>query len=154
MPRPDNAAPFSYRDNPTVPAFDDTAPLAIMDGDCALCTTGARLIARFDRTGAVRFCRSQSPLGRGLLVHYGFDPDDPESWLYLEGGHARGSLDGIIAVARLMGPVGWPVLPFGLLSGTAQDWLYRRIARNRYRLFGKGDMCAVPDGKLRARLLE
>lgn len=34
-----------------------------------------------------------------------------------------------------------------------REWLYRRIARNRY-LFGKTDICAAPDPRLRARLLQ
>ena len=28
------------------------------------------------------------------------------------------------------------------------------IARNRYRVLGRTDMCAVPDARLRARLME
>jgi predicted DCC family thiol-disulfide oxidoreductase YuxK len=32
-------------------------------------------------------------------------------------------------------------------------WLYRRIARNRYAMFGRGDLCALPAPSLRARLI-
>lgn len=35
----------SYRDDPAVPTFDDTAPVAFMDGERALCAFGARMIA-------------------------------------------------------------------------------------------------------------
>jgi predicted DCC family thiol-disulfide oxidoreductase YuxK len=44
--------------------------------------------------------------------------------------------------------------PLRLLPRPAQDWLYRRLARNRYRLFGRTDICALPDPELRARLME
>ncbi len=144
----------SYRDDPAVPEFDDSAPVVVMDGACALCTGAARLISRLDRTGRVRICPSGSRLGRALLAHYGFDPDDPESWLYLAGGRAYTSLDGVIRAGESMGGVARVASVLRLAPRPLQDWIYRRIARNRYRLFGRADMCAVPDSALRARLIE
>ena len=58
---------YSYRDDPDVPAFDDRNPIVFMDGTCALCTTSARMIARFDRSQAFRICPVQSPTGRAVL---------------------------------------------------------------------------------------
>jgi predicted DCC family thiol-disulfide oxidoreductase YuxK len=39
-----------------------------------------------------------------------------------------------------------------ILPRPARAWLYRRIARNRYRL-GRSDMCSLPDPELRRRLM-
>ncbi len=145
--------PWSYRHDPSVPAFDDSGPVTFMDGECVLCTAGARLIARFDRTAAFRICPVQSPTGRAVLRHYGLEPDDPDSWLYLADGRAHTSLDGMIRAGARIGGPGWLLQPLRLLPRPAQDWLYRRIARNRYRLFGRTSMCSVPDPRLRARLI-
>jgi predicted DCC family thiol-disulfide oxidoreductase YuxK len=46
-----------------------------MDGECALCSFGARLIARFDKAQEFRICRAQSPLGQALFSHYGLTFD-------------------------------------------------------------------------------
>src|SRR5262249_61540539 len=89
-------APYSYRVDEAVPGFEDTGPVTVMDGECALCSTGARLIARLDKPGEFRVCRAQSELGAALLRHYGLDPDGPENWLYIVDGRAYPSLDGII----------------------------------------------------------
>ena len=35
-----------------------------------------------------------------------------------------------------------------------RDAVYRLIARNRYKIFGKYDACMVPDADLRARVIE
>lgn len=145
---------YSYRSDPTVPDFDDSGPVTVMDGNCAVCSTGARLIARFDRRGEFRICRLQTELGQALLAHYGMDPEDPESWLYLEDGQAHRSLDAIIRAGRRMGGPGWLLQPLRLLPRSVRDWLYVKLARNRYRLFGRSDMCALPDEGLRARLME
>lgn len=145
------AAAFSYRDDPTVPRFDDAHALVVMDGECALCSRGARMIAARDQKSEFHITTAQGPLGRALLVHYGLNPDDPESWLYLTHGEAFHSLDAIIRVGRRIGgPMRlWSV--FAPLPRGAQDWLYRRIARNRYQ-FGRADMCSLPDPALKARL--
>ena len=147
-------AAYSYRADPAVPPFDDAGPITVMDGECVLCSFGARMIARYDRAHEFRICRSQTGLGRALLSHYGLAADDPESWLYLEGGKAYSSLDAIIRAGRRVGGVGLVLQPLRILPRFMQDWLYRRIARNRYRLFGRTEMCEIPDPALRARLLE
>jgi predicted DCC family thiol-disulfide oxidoreductase YuxK len=154
MGRPVFRQPYSYRDDPTVPDFDDRGPVTFMDGNCVLCTSGARLIARFDRRCEFKICRVQTPTGRAVLQHFGVDPDDPESWLYLVDGRAYTSLDAMIRAGVRVGGLGWLLQVFRILPRGMQDWLYRRLALNRYRLFGRIDMCAVPDPALRARLIE
>ncbi|WP_424931703.1 thiol-disulfide oxidoreductase DCC family protein [Amaricoccus macauensis] len=144
---------YSYRDDPAVPEFDDSGPVVVMDGNCMLCSQGARIISRLDRKQAFRICPIQTPLGGALLAHYGLEPDDPESWLFLDEGKAKGSLQAIIGIGRKLGGIGWALAPLGILPRAVQDWLYRRIAYNRYRLFGHSDMCAMPDPALKARLI-
>lgn len=45
---------------------------------------------------------------------------------------------------------------FKILPASIRDWFYRLIARNRYRMFGRSDVCIVPseDMKHRFRGLE
>jgi predicted DCC family thiol-disulfide oxidoreductase YuxK len=144
---------FSYRRDPAVPRFDDRSPIVIMDGRCVLCTRGARLICRLDRAGEFKIVPIDSDLARAILCHYGVHPTDPASWLYLEDGTAYGSIEAIIRVGTRLG--GWcrSVQLLRIIPGFLQDWLYRRLALNRYRLFGRTDLCAVPDPDLRRRLL-
>lgn len=145
---------YSYRQDPNVPNFDDTHPIVFMDGDCVLCTASARLIVRFDRAGEFRICPVQTATGRAILTHYDLEPDDPESWLYLVDGEAYGSMDAMIRAGARLGRVGWLLQPLRLLPRTVQDWLYRRIALHRIRLFGRTDICSIPDPALRSRLMK
>lgn len=145
---------YSWQDDPTVPDFDDTRTLVVMDGDCALCSFGARVLARFDRQDQIRIATAGSPLGRALLHHYGIDPEDPESWLTLSDGQGQGALDGIIATYAPLHWIFWPLRSLTLLPRGARNWIYARIARNRIALFGRADMCAIPDPALRRRLLD
>ena len=145
---------LSWRADPRVPFFDDAAPLAVMDGECALCSRGARMIHRADKSGEIRIAAAGSPLGRALFAHFGLNPDDPESWLFLEDGHAFTGFEGMARVgARCGGPLAMTrALMF--LPRPLRRWLYARVARNRIAVFGKGDLCATPDPGLRARIIE
>jgi predicted DCC family thiol-disulfide oxidoreductase YuxK len=116
-------APYSYRDDPSVPAFDDCGPIVFMDGECALCSSGARVIARLDRRMEFRICPVQTPLGRAVLAHYGLEADDPLSWLYLADGRAYGSMAGMIRAGERLGGLGRLLSAARLLPQGAQDWL-------------------------------
>jgi predicted DCC family thiol-disulfide oxidoreductase YuxK len=60
------------------------------------------------------------------------------------------------AFAAVMQQLGglWSVLAMiRFVPGPLKNPVYRVIARNRYRLFGRHDTCMVPDADLRARFL-
>lgn len=148
-----NALPYSYRDDPAVPAFSEVECITIMDAQCALCARGAKWIARNDAAEEFRIIPIQSQRGSALMRHYGLDPDDPSSWLYIEEGKAYASMDAIIRVGKRLGGK-WRAL--GLLRVMPvwlQNRIYYAIARNRYRLSGRADLCALPDPEVQKRLL-
>ncbi|MGB3316438.1 MAG: DCC1-like thiol-disulfide oxidoreductase family protein [Albidovulum sp.] len=145
--------PYSYRDDATVPAFDDAAPVAFMDGECVLCAFGARMIDRLDRRGDIRICPVATPLGQAMLRHYGLTPGDPESWLFLEAGRVWRDFDAMARVGARSGGMGHLLRLLLVIPKPLRDWLYTRIARNRYALFGRTDLCALAPPSLRARLL-
>jgi predicted DCC family thiol-disulfide oxidoreductase YuxK len=145
--------PYSYRDDPAIARFDDSGPLAVMDGECALCANGARIIARLDGERVFRICPTQSSLGTALVRHYGLEPRDPETWLFLEHGRAWSGMEAIIRIGARLGGPGRLLGAMRLCPRSGREWLYRRLARNRYR-FGRSDICVLPDPELRARLIE
>lgn len=143
---------YSYRDDPAVPGFDDSGKIAVMDGDCALCSWGARTIARLDKDETFRICPVQSETGSALVRHYGLDPADPETWLFLENGKAWSGMEAIIRIGERLGGMARLASLMRVLPRSLREWIYRHIARNRYR-FGRSDICAIPDEKLRRRLI-
>ena len=146
-------APFSFRQDPLVPQFPDDAPLAVMDAECAVCSWGARMIHRLDRSGAVRICPIQTPLGAALLRHYGLQPTDPSSWLFIDEGVAHQDFEAVVHAARRFGGWGRLATVLLILPRPLRDWLYQRLARNRYAIFGRADMCAIPDPAFQRRML-
>lgn len=133
--------------------MEQTNPIAVMDATCALCSWGARMIHRLDRSGEIRIAPIQSETGAALMRSHGLDPLDPDSWLFIEDGGVWRDFDALIRVGERSGGLGrvWSLLR--LVPRGPRNWIYARIARNRYALFGRGDMCALPDPAFRARLL-
>jgi predicted DCC family thiol-disulfide oxidoreductase YuxK len=95
--------PFSYRENPAVPAFDDSRPVFIFDHVCVLCSGGVSFIMKHDRKGAIAFTPAQGPLGLALCDHFGIDWD--ESYVFIRNGRAHIKSTGFFEVARALG--GW-----------------------------------------------
>lgn len=144
---------YSFRDDPSIVGFDDGRILLVMDGQCALCSAAARRIAALDHKDQIRITTAGGSLGQAVLRHYGLDPDDPQSWLLVQDGRAYGSLDAIIRLAGQLHPILRALAVFRVLPQSVQDWLYARLARNRYAMFGQGDLCALPSDALKRRLV-
>ena len=128
-------------------------PIAVMDATCALCSWGARMIHRLDRTGQIRIAPIQSATGAALMRRHGLDPLDPDSWLFIEDGVMWRAFDAVLRLGLRAGGLGRLCGILYVLPRPVRDWLYARIARNRYALFGHADMCALPDPTFRARLM-
>lgn len=135
-------AAYSYREDPGVPTFPDDRPLMVFDGDCVVCSAGARFVLRHDRKARHRLAMTQSPLGRALYAHYGLDPDRTN--LLLMNGRPYTGSEAVLVVAQNLGAP-WSGLRLGRLVPRAlREALYRRFARNRYRWFGRRSVCMVP----------
>jgi predicted DCC family thiol-disulfide oxidoreductase YuxK len=134
----------------------------VFDGVCVLCNGWVRFLLRHDRRRRYRFAAMQGEAGRALLAGHGLDPDDPVSFLLIEYdlGHDRAAPPRVstdtTAIRRVLAGLGgfWRVAHLAaLLPAFVRDPLYRRVARNRYRLFGRHDACMVPSPEERVRFL-
>ncbi|MCG8408953.1 MAG: DCC1-like thiol-disulfide oxidoreductase family protein [Phycisphaerales bacterium] len=131
----------------------DTTPIWLYDGVCVLCSRAVAYTLAHEKAPLIRFIAIQSHEGRSLAKRYGVDPDNPESFLFIEHGQALPKSDGVLALAHhLNGPV--RLLLFArYLPEPVRNWCYDRIARNRYRLFGKRRTCTPPDAETRHRFV-
>jgi predicted DCC family thiol-disulfide oxidoreductase YuxK len=69
-------------------------------------------------------------------------------------GRVYTELDAFIEIARRFGGL-WRLLPvLYAIPRPLRDWLYSRIARNRYRWFGRRDVCYLPTPDLAPRFLD
>ncbi|MBN9088489.1 MAG: DUF393 domain-containing protein [Reyranella sp.] len=136
---------YSWREDPSVPAFADDRPVLIFDGHCVLCSAFAQLILRHDRARRFRLLAAQTPLGIALYRHLGLHPTDYETNILLEDGRAWLKSEGSIRVFERLG-FPWSLMTVArVLPLRVRDWLYEIVARNRLRWFGRRAVCYRPD---------
>ena len=127
-------------------------PLFVFDGVCVLCSTGASFLMRHDSEARVQFASAQSELGSAIFRKLGKPID--ESYLLIDDEGCHTKTDGYFQLARILG--GWwrIGLIFRIIPRPVRDWLYDRVAANRYRWFGKTAYCALLSADQRSRLVE
>lgn len=125
----------------------------VFDGVCVLCNGWVRFLLRQDHARRYRFAAMQSASGRALLAAHALDPDDPNSLLLIDGDDSFVDTDAIRRILTGLGGAWRLAHAIVLVPRALRDPLYRHVARNRYRWFGRRDACLLPTPEQHARFL-
>jgi predicted DCC family thiol-disulfide oxidoreductase YuxK len=128
-------------------------PVIVFDALCLLCSANARFILRHDQRGHFRLAAMQSEVGTALYRRFGIDPTDPETLILVAGDRALRDSDAVLAI---WSGLGWPWRAAAIariVPAALRDPLYRWVARNRYRWFGRRETCWLPGPELADRFL-
>ncbi len=133
---------------------DQHCHIIVFDGVCNVCAGWVKFVHRRDPQGRFHFASIQSDSGRALMQWAGLDADNVDTMLYVENGVAYTRSTAFLKIVRHF-PDAWPLLSQAGLVTPAflRDFLYNRIAQNRYRLFGQRASCLIPDASLTPRFL-
>ncbi len=139
----------------TIPHDPATLPdgLVLIDGKCVLCSASFRFVAARDPQVRFRFVPLQTPLGRQAAGLIALDPDDPASFAVILNGMALLKSEAALRILETLPGWRWCKL-LRLVPRPVRDWVYDRIARNRYRIFGRLDTCMVPDAALAEHMMQ
>jgi predicted DCC family thiol-disulfide oxidoreductase YuxK len=128
--------------------------VVLFDGVCKLCNGWAKFLIRHDPHHRVRLASVQSAEGQALLTWAGLPVDAFDTMAVIRGRHYWVRSEAFFEVVAQL-PAAWRIL--GLLRvvpRALRDWAYDRIALNRYRLFGKHDVCLLPTADHQRRFLK
>lgn len=153
-PQRPNSAPYAYRRDPAVPAFDDARPIFVFDGKCALCSGFVRFILRHDRQQKLRLLAAQTPLGEALFAHLGLKSGDYDSNILLLDGRALEKSEASLRVFELLGAP-WSLAGLARLAPLPlRDGLYDIVARHRLAWFGARSVCYAPSAEDAPRFVQ
>lgn len=132
----------------------DQSYIVLFDGVCNLCNRLVNFVIKRDKKGKFKFAALQSVSGQALLEKLGLSTHDFDTFVLLRSDDKFfvKSKAGLTVLRELGG--GWRLLyAFIILPTPIRDFVYNRIARTRYRVFGKRDSCMIPGPEVEKRFI-
>jgi predicted DCC family thiol-disulfide oxidoreductase YuxK len=129
-------------------------PVLLFDGVCNLCNSAVQFVIKRDPKGKIKFAALQSESGQLLLKKFGLPLNDFDSFVLIKGDkYFLRSSAGLHVLKELGGF--WSIFyVLMIFPGPVRDFVYNIVAKTRYKLFGKRDICMVPTPELKGRFLD
>ena len=129
-------------------------PILLYDGICILCNGFVKWLIKRDTSKIFQYATLQQTIGKSIIEQLGIQDDDEDTVVLIHQGQYYTHADVSLQIAKILG---LPYSLFGILNivpRSVRNLVYRWIARNRYRWFGKDQTCLIPTGEIRERLVE
>lgn len=111
------------------------------DGACAVCNRSVRFILRHERDQQLKFCALQSEIGQALLKEQGVDGVELNTIYFLDDDGIHDRSTAVMKICRhLHRPLSW-LAYFQCIPLSLRDRLYEIVAKHRYRISGRQDVC-------------
>lgn len=124
--------------------MNEPCPILLFDGVCNLCNGLVVFIIRRDKNARIKFTPLQSPAGETILIGHSLAFREMNSIVLLDGSKLYKKSSAVLHLLKTLGG-GWCLFyGFIIIPGFIRDFFYDLIAKNRYRIFGKTDVCMVP----------
>lgn len=131
-------------------------PVILFDGVCNLCNTSVQFILKKDAKNQFLFASLQSDAAKNILLHKNTKKklNEKLNTIYLVDHH--NIYDKSTAILRILRILKFPyncLYIFIIIPKFVRDYFYDFISRNRYRWFGKKDVCMIPKKEYLERFL-
>jgi predicted DCC family thiol-disulfide oxidoreductase YuxK len=130
-----------------------TNPVLLFDGVCNFCNRMVNFAIRHDKKANLKFAPLQSATGQQLKEEYKVTPT-ADTVVFIENGKAYTYARAAIRVCKYLD---WPakaLYAFIIIPSFISQPVYKWIAKNRYRWFGKKETCMIPKAEVKGRFLE
>lgn len=127
-------------------------PIVFFDGECVMCNGFVDILLKVDPLGTILIAPLQGQTAKQYLPPL---PIDREAWsiYYRDESELYDQFDAFIQVCKRLGGVWSAFNAIRLIPRPVRDRIYRFIACNRYRLFGRRATCRMPSESERERFL-
>ena len=113
------------------------------DGLCGLCDGSISLILKFDKNNTLKYSSLQGKSGQILLKQLNKELHEFDTVLFKVNDQVYTKSTAVFKIIDSIG--GWIKIfkIFNLLPIKFNDWIYSKIAKNRFKYFGKLDSCDI-----------
>lgn len=127
--------------------------IVLFDGVCNFCNFWVDFLLKRDKKDKFRFAVLQAERGQELLKKYNLKKEYFDTFVLIDGDKTYIKSTASLVVAKNLGGL-WKLLyAFIIIPRPVRDFVYSLIAKNRYSLFGKKDVCRIPTKEERGKFL-
>jgi predicted DCC family thiol-disulfide oxidoreductase YuxK len=127
--------------------------IIFFDGVCSLCNSVVDFVHRRDSKNHFKYASLQGNTAQKMIPEL-LEDEQLDSLIYYKQGKTFTESSAALHIAKGMSGV-WPVLfALILVPKGLRDVIYRWVARNRYRWFGKRETCRMPEAHERPYFLD
>jgi len=128
-------------------------PLVLFDGECSLCSSSVRFLLRHNHKGNLNFVSLQSETGSMIKLMAGKTIGQTDTILLLQDNIVYGCSTAALKIAAHLGFPLRLLKYFTIMPPFIRDSIYRFIAVNRYRWFGRESFCVTDHQAYQKRFL-
>lgn len=145
---------YSKRMTQNLNAITQERPrIVVFDGVCVFCNSLVNFIIARDPAANISFVPMQSPIAKQLMADFEIDNTGMNTFVLLKHNKAYIRSSAALELSKDLSGY-WRFLNvFRIIPRPLRDLIYRLVARNRYRWFGKLNTCMIPDDSIRARFI-
>ena len=123
--------------------------IVFFDGYCNLCNASVDYFIRHNKTKNLYFSSLQGQQAKALGLE-----EDLESFIFWDQGKVYKYSTAVFELIPYIQSFGASILfPFKYIPRRISDFVYKQVAKSRYSIFGKKEVCRVASGEEKGRFL-
>jgi predicted DCC family thiol-disulfide oxidoreductase YuxK len=127
--------------------------VVLFDGVCNLCSGAVQFFIKIDKNKTLKFSSLQGIFGQETLVKNNLNQEHFDSFIFLKNDKLYTKSDAALEIIKTIGGFWKALYVFKILPRPFRNWIYNRVAQNRYRWFGKKESCWLPTPELKSRFI-
>ncbi len=128
--------------------------IILFDGVCNFCNFWVNFIIDRDKDDIFKFAALQSEAGQKLLNKFNLKTEDFDTFILIDSEIYFTKSTAALKIARKLNYPVKVLYYFIFIPKFLRDLIYSLIAINRYKFFGKRDICRVPTENEKKNFLE
>jgi len=127
--------------------------IILFDGVCNFCNFWVNFIIDRDKDDIFKFAALQSEAGQKLLQEYKLNVSDFDTFVLIVNDKHFTKSTAALKISKNLKSFVKLLYPLIILPRPIRDFFYDLIAKNRYKIFGRRDICRIPSEEERDKFL-
>jgi len=131
----------------------EKVPIVLFDGVCNFCNYWVNFMIKHDKKGLLRFASLQGEYGQKMQSKFNLDKTKLDSVILVSNNKVYFYSDAVIGIGQQLGGIFKLAVILKIIPRSIRDYLYKFVAKNRYRWFGQRDSCMMPSQEVKNKFL-